>query len=202
MNPCRAQSLDTLERLVADGRIVDAKLYVDGMADSATLETVRYSLLKGQIYLELYRQSVGLFGIKNNNWLSTGCMAYMDGIGDMAKLTRVPDSLFTITKLCYESAVSQAVQEEKDGSLVLAEDLYYSAEYSATTYLLLSGHAITDTFALRHLGLYFYRKGMADVDSGSKRDRFTKAKFYLQPLLPYKNAEVLEAIHAIETFLR
>ncbi len=194
----QAQALDTVEALMASGRIVDAKQRLDAIGDTATQSTIRYQLTKAQLYKELFKQSLQLFGIKNNNWLVISCNAYVDGVTAMAKYTRVPDSLFVLITDCYDNTAKEGALEESTGSKTLAEDLFYTAHYSATLWTLISGVAVRDTTALYHIGMYFYHRGTQAITVEAKQEHFARALHYLKPLAGYKRDEVLAALKVME----
>lgn len=194
----QAQTLDTAEALLNHGRIVDAKQYLDAIEDTAVQGTIKYQLVKAHLYKELFKQSLQLFGIKNNNWLATSCNAYVDGVTALAQRTRVPDSLFVLIADCYKNAANQAAEEQASGSLGLAEDLFYTAHHSATLWSLVSGTAITDTTVQYQLGMYFYARGQQSLAEESRQEHYARARHYLLPLAGYKREEVLEAIREMK----
>lgn len=194
----KAQALDTLEALLAKGKLVDAKIYLDGITDTAIQNTMRFQLAKGQVYQELFKQSLELFGIKNNNWLVMSCNAYVDGVTQIAKYTRVPDSLFLLITDCYENTAREGALEQDNGSIGTAEDLYFSAHYSATLWGLLSGGPVKDTAVLHNVGMYFYQRGQSAILPEDRQTYFARAKYYLNLLAPYNRPEVVAALKEIE----
>lgn len=197
-----AQALDTLEALIANGRLVDAKIYSDNITDSTIANTMRGKILTGKLYRELFKQSMEEFGIKNNNWLATSCNAYVDGVTMLAKQTRVPDSLYLIIADCYEHCIKEAVLEDTAGSKLLAADLFYAGHYSATLWTLLSGLDIKDADLLRHIGLYFYKQGNLAPDTAEMELHFSRARHYLQPIAAFKQEDVLNALQIMDEKLR
>lgn len=197
-----AQSLDTLDALIANGKLVDAKLYRDRITDSNTVNSMRGKLLTGKLYQELFKQSLQEFGIKNNNWLATSCNAYVDGVTMLAKQTRVPDSLYLLIADCYENCIKEAVFEDTTGSKLLAADLYYAGHYSATLWSLLSGLPIKDANLLRSIGMYFYKQGNMAIDSAEMETQFKRAQHYLQPIAAFKQEEVLTALKIMDEKLK
>ena len=197
-----AQTLDSLNTLIANGRLVDAKMYIDGIQDTAVLKTHQYQVAKGKLYQELFKQSVLLFGIKNNNWLATSCNAYVDGITTMATITRVPDSLFVLIADCYEHAVDEALIEDSIGSKALAQDLYYAGHYSAKLWCMLSGLTLKDTTVQYHLGMYFFRQGQNSNTIEERTSHFERARNYLLPIAASKRQEVLDALYVISEQLK
>ncbi|CAN5209471.1 hypothetical protein BH09BAC1_BH09BAC1_27700 [soil metagenome] len=195
--PTNAQVLDTVEALMASGRVVDAKQRLDAISDSVTQGTIRYQLTKAHLYKELFKQSLQLFGIKNNNWLVISCDAYVDGVTALAKITRVPDSLFALITDCYGNAAREGIYEVNHGSKTLAEDLFYTAHYSASLWSIISGIAINDTNAQYTIGMYFYQRGQQATTSEAKQEYFTRARHYLLPLAVFKREDVLAALKEI-----
>lgn len=197
-----SQPLDTLDALIANGRLVDAKLYHDSITDTNTVNTIGYVLLTGKLYQELFKQSLQEFGIKNNNWLATSCNAYVDGVSLLAKQARVPDSLYLIIADCYEHCVKEALIEDSTGSKILAADLYNAGHYSATLWTLLSGLPIKDANLLHGLGMYFYGQGMLANDAEEMELQLNRARLYLQPLVAFKQEDVLSALKVIDERLK
>ncbi len=192
-----AQTLDTLEALVNNGRLVDAKLYHDKITDSTVLNSMRCNLLAGKLYQELFKQSLQEFGIKNNNWLATSCNAYIDGVALLAKQTRIPDSLYLIIADCYEHCTMEAMLEDSTGSRAMAADLYYAGHHSATLWSLLSGLPVKDHNVLYGLGMYFYKLGTSTQALEQKQAHFARAKHYLKPLTSSNRNDVIEALKVI-----
>lgn len=197
-----AQSLDTLDALIANGKMVDAKIYRDRITDSSTINSMRGKILTGKLYQELFKQSLQEFGIKNNNWLAISCNAYVDGVTILAKQARVPDSLYLIIADCYEHCIKEAVFEDSTGSKLLATDLYYAGHYSATLWSLLSGLTIKDSGLLRSIGLYFYKQGILATDHHEMETQFNRARHYLQPIAAFKQEDVLSALKIMDEKLK
>jgi hypothetical protein len=197
-----AQTLDTLNTLLTSGRVIDAKTYIDGITDSTILSSYQYQVAKGKLYQELFKQSLLLFGIKNNNWLATSCNAYVDGITTMASITRVPDSLFLVIADCYEHALDEALIEDSIGSKALAQDLYYAGHYSAKLWCMLSGLTLKDTTVQYHLGMYFYNQGRNTTAIEERINHFERARYYLLPIVYLKRKEVLDALMVISDQLK
>ncbi len=197
-----AQTLDTLNTFLNNGRIIEAKTYIDGITDSTILSSYQYQLAKGKLYQELFKQSLSLFGIKNNNWLATSCNAYADGLTIMATITRVPDSLFVLIADCYEHTVDEALIEDSVGSKALAQDLYYAGHYSAKLWSMLSGLTLKDTTVQYHLGMYFYRQGQNSNTIEERTSHFERARNYLLPIVALKKQEVLDALYVISEQLK
>jgi hypothetical protein len=197
-----AQSLDTLNTLITSGRVIDAKIYIEGITDSTVVNSYQYQVCKGKLYQELFKQSLLLFGIKNNNWLATSCNAYVDGITAMATKTRVPDSLFVLIADCYEHSVQEALIEDSIGSKALAHDLYYAGHYSAKLWSMLSGLTLKDADVQYHLGMFFYRQALQSTLTVERTSNFERARYYLLPLVASRREGVLDALNIISEQLK